>query len=71
MRYPDGRVAIRAEYSRGELAWSFRAWYPNGKPKAEGEYLSGEKVRLWRFWDTDGVHRTRDFGDPLSGPTTP
>jgi hypothetical protein len=61
VRYPDGRLAVRAEYSYGELAWSFQEWYPNGKPKAKGQYVSGEKVGRWRFWDAAGMRRQQDF----------
>ena len=56
--YPDGGRQAEANFSKGELAGSYREWHPNGQVAVEVRYKDGEKDGVERTFYADGTLRS-------------
>ncbi|HQR28926.1 MAG TPA: hypothetical protein PLL32_00865 [Anaeromyxobacteraceae bacterium] len=56
--YPDGKIASKETFSRGDAVGTYEAWHPNGKLARKGSYKKGLAVGTWRNWDDQGRLRS-------------
>ncbi|HET8725068.1 MAG TPA: hypothetical protein VFM53_12795 [Anaeromyxobacteraceae bacterium] len=56
--YPDGKIASKETFKRGDAVGTFEAWHPNGKLARKGSYRKGLAVGTWKTWDDQGRLRS-------------
>lgn len=64
VRYPNGRLAMRAEYARGTFVGTFEEWHPDGRWRTIGSYAEGQRIRKWKARDAEGRLTEREHGEP-------
>lgn len=59
--HPDGSIASKETYVKGDAQGRFESWHANGKRETKGQYRKGEAVGTWKTWDARGrlVSETR------------
>ena len=56
--YPDGKLASKETFARGNAVGTYEAWHPNGKLARKGSYKKGLAVGTWKHWDDQGRLRS-------------